>query len=209
MAQKLKEETRQAIIAAAKEEFREKGYENASMRSIAEKADITAGNIYRYFQNKEELSRRIIAETSEDIDSILNSIRLSSFSMQPRVFNMKTEQSDLNKMMDELTVKLVALYFNKRSELNIFLNDPDLSGQVIDWFKDTISSLMWQNYMVTDLSKERQILSDAYAHAIFAGLKEIFRYDIDDKKMIVRLVRLYLRRFISMANIEIRKGNEY
>ena len=36
----------QAIIA----ELQEKGYENASMRTIAEKAGITVGNIYRYWK---------------------------------------------------------------------------------------------------------------------------------------------------------------
>ena len=44
MAQMLKETTRQAILDAAKSEFREKGYENASMRTIAEKAGIR--NVY-------------------------------------------------------------------------------------------------------------------------------------------------------------------
>ena len=38
MAQMLKETTRQAILDAARSEFQEKGYENASMRTIAEKA---------------------------------------------------------------------------------------------------------------------------------------------------------------------------
>ena len=47
MAQKLKEETRQAIIAAAKEEFLEKGYDDASMRSIAAKENITEEDIFQ------------------------------------------------------------------------------------------------------------------------------------------------------------------
>jgi len=53
--QYLKEDIRDKIIDAALEEFVLKDYSGASMRSIAENADITVGNIYRYFKNKEDL----------------------------------------------------------------------------------------------------------------------------------------------------------
>jgi len=53
--QYLKEDIRDKIIDAALEEFVVKDYSGASMRSIAENADITVGNIYRYFKSKEDL----------------------------------------------------------------------------------------------------------------------------------------------------------
>lgn len=53
--QYLKEDIRQKIIRSALLEFSEKGYQKASMRNIAARAEIVSGNIYRYFKNKEDL----------------------------------------------------------------------------------------------------------------------------------------------------------
>ncbi len=49
----LKDDIQTAILNAAKEEFYSIGYRNSSMRTIAHKSNITAGNLYRYFRNKE------------------------------------------------------------------------------------------------------------------------------------------------------------
>lgn len=43
------------ILACAKEEFLEKGFSEASLRSIAAKADTTTGSIYSRYGGKEEL----------------------------------------------------------------------------------------------------------------------------------------------------------
>jgi len=49
------EQTRAAITEAALELFRERGYEAATMRAIAERAGVSTGNAYYYFASKEEL----------------------------------------------------------------------------------------------------------------------------------------------------------
>ena len=43
------------ILESAMEEFDEKGYSDASIRAIAERAETSVGNVYRYFRNKDEL----------------------------------------------------------------------------------------------------------------------------------------------------------
>ena len=48
-------ETYEKILPAAKEEFLEKGFEQASMREIASRAGISAAGIYRHFKDKEEI----------------------------------------------------------------------------------------------------------------------------------------------------------
>jgi AcrR family transcriptional regulator len=49
------EQTRAAITEAALALFRERGYEAATMRAIAERAGVSTGNAYYYFGSKEEL----------------------------------------------------------------------------------------------------------------------------------------------------------
>jgi AcrR family transcriptional regulator len=60
------EQTRTAITEAALALFRERGYDAATMRGIAQRAGVSTGNAYYYFSSKEELiqefySRNFIA----------------------------------------------------------------------------------------------------------------------------------------------------
>jgi AcrR family transcriptional regulator len=57
-----REEMRQTILDAAKSIFLEKGFHGASLRSIAERIGYSAGNIYLYFQDKDEIFHAIHEE---------------------------------------------------------------------------------------------------------------------------------------------------
>ena len=59
-----KEELRQEILVAARDLFAKEGYENVTMRKIAEKIDYSPTTIYLYFQDKDDLCRAICEETS-------------------------------------------------------------------------------------------------------------------------------------------------
>src|SRR5215468_12059680 len=49
------EQTRAVILETALELFRERGYEETTMRAIAERAEVSLGNAYYYFKSKEHL----------------------------------------------------------------------------------------------------------------------------------------------------------
>ena len=66
-----KEEIKQKILEVATDEFMKKGYENASIRVIANKAHTTLGNIYHYFKNKEVLLETILLPTFENIETLI------------------------------------------------------------------------------------------------------------------------------------------
>ncbi len=68
--QVLKESVRKAIINGAIAEFFEHGYQNANMRKIADSANITVGNIYRYFDNKEALFNAVLLPAQQAIDDL-------------------------------------------------------------------------------------------------------------------------------------------
>lgn len=53
--QYLKEDVKDRILLSALEEFKNKGFIDASMRDIAHNAEVALGNVYRYFKNKEDL----------------------------------------------------------------------------------------------------------------------------------------------------------
>ena len=62
-----KNEVKELILQAAKAEFLEKGFEKASLRSIAAAAGVTKGNIYTYFENKGELYTALVEPVMEQV----------------------------------------------------------------------------------------------------------------------------------------------
>ncbi len=64
-----KEDIREKIISAARKEFLELGYTKASLRNIAEKAGLTKGAVYSYFDNKDTLFCEIAEPAMSFIDS--------------------------------------------------------------------------------------------------------------------------------------------
>lgn len=68
--QVLKETVRKAILDGAINEFFEHGFQYANMRRIADSANITVGNIYRYFENKEALFNAVLMPAQRAIDDL-------------------------------------------------------------------------------------------------------------------------------------------
>jgi AcrR family transcriptional regulator len=50
------------IMDAARSVFRERGYEDAPLSEIAERANVVEGSIYRYFENKRDLLVKVIED---------------------------------------------------------------------------------------------------------------------------------------------------
>ena len=68
------QETREAILKAAEEEFAEKGFELASTREICKKAGANAALVNRYFVSKENLyrlvARRLFGKLEEPMTKV-------------------------------------------------------------------------------------------------------------------------------------------
>lgn len=64
-----KTETHKKILPAAMAEFLEKGFEKATMRSIAEAAGITAAGLYRHFADKEAMFAALVDPVLEKCDA--------------------------------------------------------------------------------------------------------------------------------------------
>jgi AcrR family transcriptional regulator len=63
MVQTLKPETRARVLAAAEQAFAEAGYEGATVAGIAERAGVSTGNVYRYFESKDALFYEVLPES--------------------------------------------------------------------------------------------------------------------------------------------------
>ncbi|MFJ3802612.1 TetR/AcrR family transcriptional regulator [Streptomyces sp. NPDC090088] len=75
---------RAEIVRAARDSFAERGYANASLRDIAERAGITHAGLLHHFHNKDELLAEVLADRdSEDwqqgVDEVDSTERLGSY----------------------------------------------------------------------------------------------------------------------------------
>src|SRR5215216_6461878 len=69
-----KETLRQEILDAARDLFVTEGYQNVSMRKIAEKIEYSPTTIYLYFRDKADLLFQICEETFSSLLSTLEAI---------------------------------------------------------------------------------------------------------------------------------------
>lgn len=60
------EQTRALILETALQLFQERGYENTTMRAVAERAGVATGASYYYFRSKEELIQAFYGRTHEE-----------------------------------------------------------------------------------------------------------------------------------------------
>jgi len=65
--EKIRAEKYKLIMDVAIEIFAEKTYQGASVRMIAEKAGISKGLLYNYFENKEDLLKQIIKSAAKKV----------------------------------------------------------------------------------------------------------------------------------------------
>ena len=71
MKDNIEYEKRTLLIEAAKKEFKEKGYNKASLRSICSKAGVTTGALYFFFENKEDLFSSIVDPPVEELKQMI------------------------------------------------------------------------------------------------------------------------------------------
>ncbi len=64
-------ETKGRLLQCAKEEFMEKGFAGASLRSICRKADVTTGALYFFFKDKDDLFCQVVGDLMERLEVVM------------------------------------------------------------------------------------------------------------------------------------------
>ncbi|MCM1181213.1 MAG: TetR/AcrR family transcriptional regulator [Clostridium sp.] len=86
-------ETRNKLLDSAKQEFLDKGYMKASLRTICRNAGVTTGALYFFFQDKEDLLRQLVEEPIQGLVSVIQS-HLSEELNQSASFASAEEESE-------------------------------------------------------------------------------------------------------------------
>jgi AcrR family transcriptional regulator len=104
------EETRNRILESALELFRQRGFENTTMRDIAKAAGVALGAAYYYYDSKDALVMGFYERAQTDLAPLLESAQKEAKGLEPRlcaVINTKFEYfSDNRKLMGALSAHI-------------------------------------------------------------------------------------------------------
>ena len=202
MPQVLKEETRNKIVAAAKSEFLNKGYKNASMRDIANKAEMTVGNVYRYFKNKQELVDVVIGPAILRLNIILKKNTENRITFEKEVEEIGLDIDAIAHALDSISEELILLRRQYRDEMIILMNYGKENHFIKIWVDGVIQTLLKEQlmYEITDQTLLR-LLTNSLSESLFAGIHECLDADADDDRILIN-IKTYFRLFLNMFQTE-------
>ncbi|EHQ91158.1 TetR/AcrR family transcriptional regulator [Desulfosporosinus youngiae] len=192
--QYLKDEIKNNIISAALDEFEEKGFNDASIRTIAKNAGIATGNLYRYFTGKEELFKHIMNPVFERFSGLIFS-------------EFKADANDLPALTDVVDT-IMSFYDQCSRELMILLDKSE--GSVYQNLKEDLIVLIEKRVkeeVVHKLKAEGIIIADEFVFHVMAsmymeGILRILRQAKGDdgriRKLISQMLALNMNNFVVM-----------
>lgn len=202
MAQIQKESVRQQIIDAAVEDIYDNGYKDSSMRRIAIKAQMTVGNLYRYFRNKDELINFIIQPILDRINEIIQRNTNQMIDLNDMEFDLKNVSFDnILSALDDLSYELVNIYYEQPRVLVIMMMHTKVNEKILKWLTEYITEFMkFRNYINDENIRKCQLLARSYAVSLFAGVQECLMKNDLEKNELSEVIRLYFHSCIMMID---------
>ena len=169
------------IIAAAKAEFMEMGFEKASMRSIGERCGMTAAGIYRHCVDKADLFDQIVAPAVERINAWLDAHAARYVNAMQHEDRIQWRDSEIDMMREIIYPNMEEYYLllakSQGSKYEHFLHD--LTEQQQTQLLQYMPMLKVQGYAVRDISpQELHLLLSAYTTALFEPV--VHNYSLEE-----------------------------
>ena len=158
------------VLAAARAEFMEYGFENAFMRRIGERCGMTAAALYRHCTNKEELFSELVEPSIEKIDVWLDAHLARHFAelRTDSVTPFSDTQLDMMRELIYPNMEEYCLLLTKAqgTRYENFLHDlVDKQQYVLQTY---LTKLREKGFAVRDISpNELHSLLSAYITALF------------------------------------------
>ena len=169
------------ILEVAKQEFIEKGYTNASMRSIAEKSGCTTGMLYSRFADKNKIFTSLVKEGADKL--------LYYFNYYHEGFSNATPKEQIESLHNyseqgmEKVIDIIYDYFDS-FKLIICCGFGSSYGNFVDILVDmevesTVKFVEVLKNQGHDLPHIRADLCHILANSLFNGIFEVVAHDFD------------------------------
>lgn len=172
------------VKKAIKEEFLEKGFEDASIRSIGARAGMTSAGLYRHYADKEAMFNAMV-------EPLIESIKNWTARHTDKKFSLVDEGVPDDELFGETFVDMIKeIILPRRDEFILLMSrsgGTKYENFIHDYvegnqkeFLEAIRYLKEKGYPATDLSEEElHMLLSAYLTACF----EPIIHDYDDAKV--------------------------
>ncbi|MDE6758057.1 MAG: TetR/AcrR family transcriptional regulator [Clostridia bacterium] len=168
------------ILECAKAEFMEKGFEGASMRTIAERAGYTTGMVYGRFADKSQLFKELVEEAADKL--------FVYFSASEDDFAQLSPQRQYNEMhtyVDAKVDEMIDIIYDNFDAFKLIVCKSAGSGYeyYIDKMIDvetanTVRFIEALNNAGIKINEVRADLSHMLSSAMFNGIFEVVAHDL-------------------------------
>ena len=169
------------VMAAAKEEFIEYGFEKAFMRRVGERCGLTAAGLYRHCRDKEDLFDQLVAPAIERLRSWMDTHLTKYLATVRDEGNLKWQDSWID-MMREVVYPHVEDYHllltcSSGTKYESFLHDLTQTAQ--ERMLECLPVLREKGLPIREISPAAlHLLLSAYVTALFEPV--IHRYSLDE-----------------------------
>ena len=171
------EETRGLVLQSAQREFLDKGYEKASLRSIAQNAGVTTGALYVRFPNKSALFAALVEPVSAHLLGLFRTGNDQGF-----------EQLDEGRPEDMWSI------FEHKEPFDLLINHAAGSGYE-HFLDDLVEEEVSQSLAYLDAMRERGLACASPSHddlhalvsAEYYAFFEIVRHDTSKEDAVARI----------------------
>ncbi|MCR5459640.1 MAG: TetR/AcrR family transcriptional regulator [Acetatifactor sp.] len=172
------------VKKAMKEEFLEKGFEAASIRSIGARAGMTSAGLYRHYADKEAMFNALV-------EPLIESIKQWTENHKSKKYDLLDEIAPGDELFGETFVDMVKEVILPRRDEFLLLTSRSagtkyehfIHDYAIDNQKELLEAIRYlkeKGYQTTELSEEElHMLLSAYLTACF----EPIIHDYDDDKV--------------------------
>jgi AcrR family transcriptional regulator len=119
------DQTKALILETALEIFRERGYEDTTMRAIAEKAGVSLGNAYYYFRSKEYLIQAFYQRLHDEHLAVALPTLEKTDTLKARLLTVMRLKIDVMKPYHQFAGVLFKTAAHPESPLNPFSDESD------------------------------------------------------------------------------------
>ncbi len=180
------EDTLQNILDCGRDEFLQKGFEGASLRSIAKAAGVTTGAIYGYFPDKKALFDALVARPAgELLDKYIETQK--EFAQRPA----EKQAAEMVQASDESIAWMVEYIYGHYDAFKLLVccsagtEYADYVNQMVEVETQAtlrfIDAVRGAGQQVRDVDEQ---LIHILANALFSGMFEIVAHDMPKGKAI-------------------------
>lgn len=183
---------RQRILDCAKDEFLEKGYIDASMRTIADKAGYTTGMLYSRFADKDKIFCALVDEGAEKLYNYFVNVQDEFASFEPEI-----QKNDMHSYTDQKVDQMIDIVYDYFDAFKLIVCKS--GGSSYEYYIDKMVAVEMKHTVryigvLQDLGMQvnevREDLNHMLASAMFNGMFEVVAHDLPKEDAIIYIKQL-------------------